>query len=46
MNCWEDLLIQYYKNTNILIQEQQVPEQNSMFKLARLTTEQTEQGTE
>ena len=46
MNCWKVLLIQHYKSTNILIEEQQVPEQNSMFKLARLTTEQTEQGTE
>ena len=40
MNCWEDLFIQHYKSKNILIEQQQIPEQNPTFKLACLTTEQ------
>jgi hypothetical protein len=39
MNCWEDLFVQHYKSKNILVEEQQIPEQNPMFKLARLTKE-------
>jgi hypothetical protein len=45
MNCWEDLFIQQYKEDK-LIREQQTPETNPLFKLARINTEQSEPSTD